>query len=304
MCIRDSRYDPRFLLPVGFAALRNAGAADAARLARRAHEGGFLAYAVAATASARASTRAYAFGVIDAVAAACRGDACARDRGFGARPVVARALDALRAGAAAGPRGAGAAPGARRGAPRLPALAARVAAGCLAALDSPERDGYAAAHAYALRRPALRPWRDVPLLKEALGIKESRCGFVAVKPFTSLTPESARAKRERRWAMRLLREGCADDASGRLLRNARALPRLLAHLDCVGTGGWGPRGFARWDGTANATGAVRGAHVAPMRLKRLGAPPVRPVELGVATPVAPRSIATVRSHLRCGERFL
>ena len=38
--------------------------------------------------------------------------------------------------------------------------------------------------------------------------------------------------------MRLLREGCADDASGRLLRNARALPRLLAHLDCVGTGGW------------------------------------------------------------------
>ena len=48
----DGRYDPRFLLPVGFAALRNAGAADAARLARRAHEGGFLAYAVAATASA------------------------------------------------------------------------------------------------------------------------------------------------------------------------------------------------------------------------------------------------------------
>ena len=59
-----------------------------------------------------------------------------------------------------------------------------------------------------------------------------------VKPFTSLTPESARAKRERRWAMRLLREGCADDASGRLLRNSRALPRLFAHLDCVGTGGW------------------------------------------------------------------
>ena len=46
----------------------------------------------------------------------------------------------------------------------------------------------------------------------------------------------------------------------------------------VGTGGWGPRGFARWDGTANATGAVRGAHVAPMRLKRLGAPPVRTVD--------------------------
>ena len=46
----------------------------------------------------------------------------------------------------------------------------------------------------------------------------------------------------------------------------------------VGTGGWGPLGFARWDGTANATGAVRGAHVAPMRLKRLGAPPVRTVD--------------------------
>ncbi|KAK7241753.1 hypothetical protein SO694_00153024 [Aureococcus anophagefferens] len=38
--------------------------------------------------------------------------------------------------------------------------------------------------------------------------------------------------------MRLLREGCADDASGRLLRNSRALPRLFAHVDCVGTGGW------------------------------------------------------------------
>ena len=45
----------------------------------------------------------------------------------------------------------------------------------------------------------------------------------------------------------------------------------------VGTSGWGPRGYYKWD-TVNATGIVRGAHVAPMQLKRLGAPPVRTVD--------------------------
>ncbi|KAH8049726.1 hypothetical protein JL721_11609 [Aureococcus anophagefferens] len=204
----DGRYDPRFLLPVGFAALRNAGAADAARLARRAHEGGFLA--------------SLPRGVGGATGASARGPS-------------SRACSARPRGRRGGPAGAAAGAGRWRGAPRLPALAARRRRGCLAALDSPERDGYAART--PTLAPALRPWRGVPLLKEA-GIKESRCGFVAVKPFTSLTPESARAKRERRWAMRLLREGCADDASGRLLRNSRALPRLFAHVDCVGTGGW------------------------------------------------------------------
>ena len=61
-----------------------------------------------------------------------------------------------------------------------------------------------------------------------------------VPAFVAFTPSERLQKRTRRWAMNLLIEGCRDDESGRLLRDAHALPMLMAHYDALRTGGYDP----------------------------------------------------------------
>jgi len=61
-----------------------------------------------------------------------------------------------------------------------------------------------------------------------------------VPAFVAFTPSEKLQKKTRRWAMGLLIEGCRDDESGRLLRDAHALPLLMAHYDALRTGGFDP----------------------------------------------------------------
>ena len=120
--------------------------------------------------------------------------------------------------------------------PQFPCLAARVASAVCEALQDPNHPGYAASHQYVLRRSKLRPWQDAPLLKEALRMPDT----CKVPSFVAFTPSEKLQKKTRRWAMALLIEGCRDDESGRLLRDAHALPLLMAHYDALRTGGYDP----------------------------------------------------------------
>lgn len=222
--------DPRFLLPALFACL-SACTSTKAVAARDAHRAGLAGYCLAALASTSDATRNYAFGILDVLGTFAKTDEAEADPLFRGRKAFCLLVDGVRSGAASKRDGF------EDGVvPRFPCLAARVAAAVCDALQDPAHCGYQAAHQYVLRRASVRPWQDAPLLKEALKMPDT----CKVPAFVAFTPSERLQKRTRRWAMNLLIEGCRDDESGRLLRDAHALPMLMAHYDALRTGGYDP----------------------------------------------------------------
>ena len=182
----------------------------------------------------------YAYGCVDLMNHAAKSEASAADGSFRARKAFSLLLDAVRAGAAT-KRGGFDVPGG----PRFPCLSACAAGAVADALADPSHPGYHMAHAYVLRKPRLKPWTDAPFYKDALCLPDA----CATRPFVAFTPDEKLKKKSRRWAMRVLIDGCRDASSGRLLRDAKAVALLLCHHDSLATGGVDPEsGRLAFDG--------------------------------------------------------
>ncbi|KAJ8611183.1 hypothetical protein CTAYLR_003567 [Chrysophaeum taylorii] len=213
---RAAVYDPRFALPAIRAALDDDDetGASAENEARRVFESGAVAYAAAALASKRRSTRALAAAVASRFATKLA--SATTERGFVARPLVRALLDATFAALreASNPL---------RGPKRLPCLWASVIARCVEALASPRRAGFGVAASHALRRAVAKPWTDAPLMRDAYD-NDSGC--------LNFGDDSKRdAVKARFWAHACLVDGTRDEHDARALKRSKVFLRAMFRAD-------------------------------------------------------------------------